>query len=97
MEYIEKLKIVTHNLEKCERVTKYSTKEENQADTLANALIDIEESIQKVKEQIAKLYLTELTKDEVDDLILDLGEEFRHMLYHINDTKVYDYLKKTNE
>ncbi len=97
MKYIEKLKAVTHNLEKCERVTKYSTKEENQADTLANTLIDIEEATQKIKEHVSKLYLTELTKDEVDDLILDLGEEFRHVLYHINDTIVYDYLKSNNE
>lgn len=97
MEYIKKLKIVTQNLEKCERVTKHSTEKENQADTLANALIDIEESIQKIQEQISKLYLTELTKDDVDDLILDLGEELRHVLYHINDTKVYDYLKMNNE
>ena len=96
MEYIEKLKVITHNLEKCERVTKHSTKEENQAGTLAHALIDIEKSIQEIKELIFKLYLTRLTKDEVDDLILDIGEELRHILYHINDTKVYDYVKMNN-
>jgi hypothetical protein len=93
MEYIEKLKIVTRNLEKCERVTKHSTKGENQADTLANSLIDIEEALKKMNEQIPKLYLKDLTEDEVDDLILELGEELRHILYHINDTAVYDYLK----
>lgn len=96
MEYIEKLKSVTRNLEKSERVTKHSTKEENQADTLANALIDIEEALKKIKEQIPTLYLKDLTKDEVDDLILELGEELRHILYHINDTRVYDYLKMDN-
>lgn len=97
MEYVEKLRIITHNLEKCERVTKHSTKEENQADTLANSLIDIEEALKKMNEQIPKFYLKDLSKDEVDDLILELGEELRHILYHINDTRVYDYLKTCNE
>lgn len=93
MEYIEKLKIITQNLEKCERVTKHSTKEENQADTLANAVIDIEDALKKINEQIPKLYLKDLTSDEVDDLILEIGEELRHVVYHIKDTPVYDYLK----
>jgi hypothetical protein len=97
MEYIKKLKVLNHNLRKCERVTKHSTKEEDQADTLANALIDIDESVQKINEHITKLYLKELSKNEVDDLILDIGEELRHILYHISDTKVYDYLKIDNE
>ena len=97
MEYIEKLKIITRNLEKCERVTKLSTKEENQADTLANALIDIEDTLKKINVHITKLYLNDLKSEETDDLILELGEELRHILYHINDTSVYDYLNTNNE
>jgi hypothetical protein len=94
MEYLEKLKTITHNLEKCERVNRYSTKEENQADTLANVFIDIESGLKKIiQEQIPKLYLNELTEEEVDDLILDIGEDLRHLIYHVNDTKVYNYLK----
>lgn len=97
MEYIQKMQIIRDNLEKCKRITRHSTTEENQADTLANALIDIEESIQRINEQIPKLYLKILTENEVDDLILDIGEELRHVLYHINDTRVYDYLKMDAE
>lgn len=97
MEYVEKLRIITRNLEKCERVTKHSTEEENQADTLANTLIDIEDALKKINEQIPKLYLNDLKSEEVDDLILELGEELRHILYHINDTRVYDYLKTISE
>jgi hypothetical protein len=97
MEYVEKLKIVTRNLEKCERVTKHSTKEENQADTLANSFIDIEEALKIINEQIPQLYQKDLTSDEVDELILEIGEELRHILYHIEDTRVFDYLKTTDE
>jgi hypothetical protein len=94
MEYIEKLKILTTNLEKCERVTRYSTQEENQADTLANGYIDMEASMTAItKKLIPQLYKADITSEEVDDIILDIGEELRHILYHINDTNVYDYLK----
>jgi hypothetical protein len=93
MKYIEKLKAITRNLEKCERITRYSTNDENQADTLANALIDIEQSLKKIiDEDIPKLYLNDLNEEDVDDLILDIGEELKHLLYHIKDSKVYNYL-----
>ena len=93
MKYIEKLNLIKLNLEKCERVNKHTTQEENQADTLANTYIDIEDGLKVIiEEQIPKLYLKDLTKEEVDELILDIGEELRHMLYHIKDTKVYSYL-----
>ncbi|MBC7487906.1 MAG: hypothetical protein H7282_14280 [Cytophagaceae bacterium] len=94
MEYIHKLQEAIINLEKCERVIKYNTKEENQASTLAHALIDIEESIDVIKNKIPQIYSNDLTKEEVDDLVLDIGEELRHVLYHIKDTKVYDYLNQ---
>jgi len=94
MEYLEKLRAIVHNLEKCHRVTQYSSVDENQANTLANSFIDIEEELRKIiDEQIPKLYSKNLTAEEVDDLILEIGEELRHLIYHVNDTKVYDYLK----
>lgn len=90
MEYIEILKAITLNLEKCRRVTKHSTKEENQSDTLANALIDISEAMKNINVQVSKLYLNTLQEDEVDEIILEIGEELRHILYHINDTHVFN-------
>ena len=84
---------LTHTLEKCERVTRYSTKEENQAGTLAHALIDMEESMHKIiEEHLPKLYNSNINSEQIDDIILDIGEELRHILYHIRDTKVYNHL-----
>ena len=64
MNYIEKISKISINLEKCERVTKHSNSEENQAATLANSFIDIEESMGKIKDQISQLYLKELMQQE---------------------------------
>ncbi|WP_138484934.1 hypothetical protein [Dyadobacter bucti] len=94
MEYIQKLRALMANLERSSILNKLSTKEDNQIDTLANALIDIEESLKKViNEHIPHFYQNELSEEEVEDIIFDIGEELRHLLYHINDTKVYNYLK----
>ncbi|MDR0829613.1 MAG: hypothetical protein LBN95_05840 [Prevotellaceae bacterium] len=97
MEYIEKMKILTHNLEKCERVTKHSTIDEKQSNILANSLMDIEESLQTININIPKLYSKNINAEEIDDIILDIGEEFRHILYHIKDTKVFEYLFYGND
>ena len=94
MGYIEKLNAIIKNLEKCQSGTKYSTVEENQADTLANSFLDIEEALNIIRDQIPKFYLNHLDASEVDDLIFDVGEELRHILYHIYSTKVYDYLRE---
>lgn len=93
MEYLKKLNRIKLNLDRCERVTRYSTKEEDQSDTLANSLIDIEESSRKIINKISGLYLKNLSVEEIDDVVLDIGEDLRHILYHINDTKVFDYLE----
>jgi len=84
---------LTTILEKCEQVTRYSTKEENQAGTLAHGLIDMESSMRKIiEEHIPKLYNSNIDSEQIDDIILDIGEELRHILYHIKDTKVYNHL-----
>jgi hypothetical protein len=92
MEFIERLKLVTNNLEKCSNIKRYSTKDENQADTLANALIDIEESIRSLDCQISKLYVSGLEEVEVVNIVHSIGEELRHILYHVKDSKIFDYL-----
>ena len=94
MNYIDKLKAIKINLSKSKVVTVHNVKLEDQADTLANAFIDIEESMRVIiNELLPKFYLNNLKQEEVENLIFEIGEEFRHIIYHIKDTKVYDYLK----
>lgn len=93
MEYIKRLNQISSNLRNCEIVTKYSNDEENQVDTFAHALLDIDESAKKIINMISNLSSKEASAEIVDDLILEIGEELRHILYHVYDTKVYDYLK----
>ena len=78
----------------CASVTKYDAGERKEAGTLAHAFADLEESFRTfLNELLPKLMSKEnLTPDEIDDLLLEILHEFRHILYHIKDSKYYWYL-----
>lgn len=91
-EYTEKYKLLAERLSKIPQVTRYDTGEDKEAWTLAHALTDIEESVIKFEEYLGRLAQQNLNDKEVYDILLDIGEEFRHVLYHIKDPKFYRYL-----
>jgi len=92
-EKAEKLLKLAANLARCPAVTKYDTAEEKQAWTTAHAFIDLEESFRTfLNEQLPRLLNDDITQQETYDLLLEIGEEFRHILYHINDPQFYKQL-----
>jgi len=95
MEYSEKLKMLAQNLRKSEKVNSFDSLEERESETLAHSILDIEESCKTLLNNLfPKLEPTTLSQDEINELLFDIGEEMRHILYHINDPKFYDYLKE---
>ena len=59
---------------------------------LAHTLSDLEESFSRCLD----FYFPQLKQEDlggdVRDLLLDIGEELRHILYHIESARFYDYL-----
>ena len=57
---------------------------------LVYALVEIEESFEKVYSDILPQILAEesIDKDRLRDLLWDIREEFRHIEYHIQDSQV---------
>src|SRR5579862_6496529 len=89
----ERLSKLAAKLAQCPAVTKDDTANESQAWTMAHAFTDLETSFQVfIDEQIPKLLEENLTPQEIHDLLLDIGEEFRHIIYHINDPQLYKRL-----
>jgi hypothetical protein len=67
--------------------------QKTQASTLAHAFLDLEESFRRfVEEYLPALLQRDLTESEVCAMLEDIGEEFRHILYHIRDPRFYRYL-----
>jgi len=92
------LKALAERLSTCRAVTKFDKGEEREAWTLSHAFGDLEESFRKcLEELLPKLMEGHLEGLEIHDLLLEIGEEFRHILYHIKDPKFYRYLSDERE
>ena len=92
-DYAAELKQIAERLEACEQVRKFDTLEEKQAWTLAHDFMDLAESFQAfLNEQLPRLKDENLDAAQLNLLLFDIGEEFRHILYHIRDAKFYAYL-----
>jgi hypothetical protein len=87
------LKVLAERLARCPEVTKLDEGEEKEAWTLAHAFGDLEESFRRfLEDQLPRLTQGQLEASEVHNLLLEIGEEFRHILYHIKDPIFYQYL-----
>lgn len=87
------LKALAERLSKCPEVAKLDKGEEREAWTLAHTFGDLEESFRKfLEDQLPRLIQDQLEVSEIHDLLLEIGEELRHILYHIKDPKFYRYL-----
>lgn len=60
---------------------------------IATALSDVEESANKIfSELLPNLLSLAPESDAANDLLHEVGEEYRHILYHILDTKIFSYI-----
>ncbi len=67
-------------------------------ETLAHALSDIEESARKLlDEQIPRLLDPKVEGGDLQDLLFDIREECRHILYHLHDPQFFRALEPTHD
>jgi len=60
---------------------------------LAHALSDLEQSLRTLlEEHFPRLLLNNAARTDLTDVLLDMGEEFQHILYHLKDASFYSYL-----
>jgi hypothetical protein len=91
-------KALADRLSKCPEVAKHDEGAEKEAGTLAHAFGDLEESFRAfLDEELPRLMNDQASPGELFDTLLDIGEEFRHILYHIYDPKFYGYLGQRSD
>jgi hypothetical protein len=89
---------LTERLARLKSVSQFDKPGEPQAATLAHSLTDLEKSFREVLETLLPRLLDKsLESDQLNDVLLDIGEELRHVLYHIKDPKFFDYLVDHDE
>jgi len=92
------VRALADRLSKCPQVTRHDKGDEKEAGTLAHAFGDLEESFRTFLDgQLPRLMNDQASPEELYDALLDIGEEFRHILYHIYDPKFYSYLRNQSD
>jgi hypothetical protein len=90
-------KRLADKLSLCAVVSKHDTAHEREGSTLAHAFADLEESFFEFHGRLARLLKEDLSPDLTYEVLLEIGEDFRHILYHIKDPKFYRYLIEPEE
>lgn len=65
---------------------------EDEAFILSLSLVDIENSAKEIISLIKKIEKSTSTTDENIETLAEIGEELRHIIYHVSDCKYYDYI-----
>ncbi|MBI4498431.1 MAG: hypothetical protein HY689_11085 [Chloroflexi bacterium] len=98
LENPDAIRALAERLARCPQVARFDQGNEQEGWTLAHSFADLEESFRKfLDEQLPKLAQEQLSASEISGLLLDMGEEFRHILYHISDPAFYKYLHQEDE
>lgn len=79
----------------CPMVNQYGVDE---AGTLVHAFTDLEESMRTfLNEQLPKLTDPAFKGEQLEELLMDIREEFRHIAYHIHDPEFFRLVEPTHE
>ena len=92
MENPKRQKLLIQTLMKSSNVNSLDGEIETEAGNIATSFIDIDESCMKVSSLIDRLQQNEILKETIDEILIEIGEVFRHILYHLRDMKFYNYL-----
>ena len=88
------VKRLAERLSACPDVMRMDEGQHKEAWALADSFTDLEDSMRAfLDDQLPKFGDENLKPEEICDLLLEIGEEFRHILYHVlENQKFYKYL-----
>ncbi len=92
------VKSLADRLAACVEVEKLSETAGDEPGTLAHSLSDLEQSFRVFLDvHLSRLVASDTTPSEVLAVLLDIGEELRHIMYHIKDPKFFRYIWQENQ
>ncbi len=75
------------------KVARYPDRDgEPEASALAYTICEVAESAEKIVNELLPAMKSTSDAEELEDLLFDFGEELRHILYHIRDSRYFDHL-----
>ena len=89
----EDIDILADRFAVLKEVSQFDKDDEPAAWNIAYNFSELEGSFRKFVElHLPKLNSDDLSQDEIYEVLLDIGEEFRHILYHLRDAPFYGYI-----
>ena len=89
----EDIKYLADCIGMLKEVSRFDKDDEPAAWNLAYTFSELEGSFHKFLDSyLTKLNSDDLKQDEIYEVLLDIGEEFRHILYHLRDAPFYGYI-----
>ena len=91
---VDSVNRLAKSLATCPEVTRYDDGEHQEAEALADAFAELEKLMREfLRSELPRLAEPDLPPNDVYDVLLDIGEVFRRILYHmIEQQKFYQYL-----
>lgn len=90
---VEHIAELAKRLSECPEITRYDSGEHHEAWALADGFSDLEDAFRAfLDEYLPKLADPQVRGEALVDVLLDIGEEFRTILWHIQLPKFYEYL-----
>jgi len=59
---------------------------------LAYSLTEMDASMSRIQQTLSRIRNEEVVPTELHGLLIDIGDELRHVLYHVKDSGFYAYL-----
>ena len=89
-DYGVRYKQLAERLATCPQVSRYDTEDNPEAWTLSHSFLDLAESFQRfLTEQLPQLERQTSTPEKLYEALLEIGEEFRHVMYHLKQPRFY--------
>jgi hypothetical protein len=93
-DFAERIALLESQLRSVSKLQALSDSDHDEVVTVAHGLLDIEEATNAFSELVGRaVELDTMTEDQIDAWLADIGEELRHILYHIGDMRYYEYLR----
>lgn len=89
---IKEIKQLSEKLSQVPNVCRFDSEEEPQCWALAHVLTEFKQCSEKINKDFVPKILEETDNDKIEDLLHDIGEEFRFIVYLIQNSKYYDHL-----
>ncbi len=99
LDTIARIKELSSRLSRLEDVSQYDAEDEPESWSMASGFAHLEDSFRRFTDDLLPRLVgeVELADAEVQDILTDIGEEFRHIIYHIQDLRFFQYLVASPE